>query len=146
MVTNVWSPKHISIKFQKLDPEFNSPNSILVNSCNPEDPAWNAVLWISASATGICKYPCTKLNEENHWQLCTACSALSILSKGKASLITIELQGEYLLIFIYTKIHSWSCCSLVNGASSRLNLNGNYMISFSNLLSSSIIGLFPNLG
>ena len=31
-VTNCWSPKHCSIKWQKLEPAFKSPNHIWVNS------------------------------------------------------------------------------------------------------------------
>ena len=31
-------PKHISIRWQKLDPKFDNLNDILVNSYNPDDP------------------------------------------------------------------------------------------------------------
>ena len=41
-VTNCWSPKHISIRWQKLNPEFDKPKGILVNLYSP-DLAWNAV-------------------------------------------------------------------------------------------------------
>ena len=42
-VTNWWSPKHCSIKQQKLEPAFESLNGIWVNSYKPIEPALNAV-------------------------------------------------------------------------------------------------------
>ena len=38
-VTNCWSPKHISISWQKLDPKFDNPDGIFVNSYNPDNQA-----------------------------------------------------------------------------------------------------------
>ena len=42
-VTNCWSPKHCSIKQQKLEPTFESLNGIQVNSYKPIELALNAV-------------------------------------------------------------------------------------------------------
>ena len=36
-----------------MEPEFDNPNGILVNSYNPEGPAQNAIFCMSASAIGI---------------------------------------------------------------------------------------------
>ena len=44
-VTNCWSPKHCSIKWQKLEPVFESPNGIWVNSYRPIELALNAVFF-----------------------------------------------------------------------------------------------------
>ena len=60
-VTNCWSPEHIFIRKQKLDPEFDKPTGILVNLYNPDDPAWNVDLWIYVSTASICRLPCAKV-------------------------------------------------------------------------------------
>ena len=46
-VTNCWCLKHCSIKWQKLEPPFKSPNDIWVNSYKPIEPALNAVFLMS---------------------------------------------------------------------------------------------------
>ena len=54
-VTNCLSPRHISMRWQKLDLELDNLNGICVNSYKPDDPALNAVFQMSASSMGICK-------------------------------------------------------------------------------------------
>ena len=48
-VTNCWSPRHCSIKRQKLEPAFESLNGIWVNSYKPIELALNAVF--------LCHFP-----------------------------------------------------------------------------------------
>ena len=50
-----WSPRHISMRWQKLDLELDNPTGIWVNSYKLDDPTLNGVFWIYVSSTGICK-------------------------------------------------------------------------------------------
>ena len=52
-VTNYWSLRHISIRQQMLEQEFNSSKDILVNSYSQDDTALKVVLGMSSSSTGI---------------------------------------------------------------------------------------------
>ena len=93
-VTNCWSPKHCSIKQQKLEPAFESPNGIQVNLYKPIELALNAVFLMSLSSIASWRYPCTRSKEENQLLLWTACRASSILGSGKASLTMMELSFQ----------------------------------------------------
>ena len=86
-VTNCWSPKHCSIKQQKLEPAFESPNGIQVNSYRPIEPALNAVFFMSLSCIASWRYPWARSKDENQLLLWTACRASSILGNGNVSLL-----------------------------------------------------------
>ena len=91
-VTNCWSPKHCSTKQQKLEPAFESPNGIWVNSYKPIEPALNAVFLMSLSSIASWRYPCARSNEENQLLLWTTYRPSSVLGSGKASLTMMELS------------------------------------------------------
>ena len=89
-VTNWWSPKHCSIKQQKLEPAFESLNGIWVNSYKPIEPALNAVFFMLLCSIASWRYPWARSKNENQLLLWKACRALSILGNGNASLTVME--------------------------------------------------------
>ena len=91
-VTNCWSPKHCSIKWQKLEPAFKSPNGIQVNSYRPIELALNAVFFMSLSSIESWRYPWARSKDKNQLLLWTACRASSILGNGNASLTMMEFN------------------------------------------------------
>ena len=91
-VTNCWSPKHYSIKQQKLEPAFENPNSIQVNSYRPTEPALNTVFFVLLSSIASWRYPWVRSKDENQLLLWTACRASSILGNGNASLTVMEFN------------------------------------------------------
>ena len=86
-VTNCWYPTHISMRWQKLDPELDNPNGIWVNLYKPDDPALNSFL-------DVCLLNRLLSKDINPWQLWTAWSASSKCSKGKTSLIKMEFNFQ----------------------------------------------------
>ena len=91
-VTNCWSPRHCSIKLQKLEPALDRPKGMWVNLYRPEEPVLNAVFLMSSSAIANCKYPCTRSKEVKTLQLCTTCKASSMWGKGNASQMVMEFN------------------------------------------------------
>ena len=96
-VTNCWSPKHCSIKWQKLEPTFESLNGIWMSSYKSVELALNAVSFMLLSSITSWRYPCTRSNEENQLLLWTAYRASSILKKWKG--ISYHDQIKFLVIY-----------------------------------------------
>ena len=78
-VTNSWSPRHCSIKLQKLDLVCDRPKGIQVNFYRPEEPALNVVFLMLSSAIANCKYPFTRSKEVKKLILCTAYASLMVM-------------------------------------------------------------------
>ena len=78
---------------QKLAPALDKPKGIRVNSYKPDDPAQNAVLWMSASSIANCKYPWARSNEVNQTAAFTAWRASSIRGRGNESRIVTALRA-----------------------------------------------------
>ena len=91
-VTNCWSPRHCFMRQQKLEPTFENPKGMPVNSWRPKDLALEAVYFMSSSSMANWRYPWARSNEVNQLLLWTTCKVSSICSNGKASLTMMEFD------------------------------------------------------
>ena len=78
-----WSPRHISMRWQNLYQHWRDQKEYELNYYKPDDPAQNAVLWMSASSIANCKYPWAESKEVNQTTTLTACRAPSICGDEK---------------------------------------------------------------